>query len=79
MSKKNKKKENDKKNLGIQKGTCVCWGEISQEFGSNTYTLRHIKQIISKDVVYNMGSSTQYSVITYMGKESGKEWINVHV
>ena len=26
-----------------------------------------------------IGSSTQYSIITYMGKDSEKEWIYVHV
>ena len=26
-----------------------------------------------------MGNSTQYSVITYMGKESEEEWIYVYI
>ena len=38
-----------------------------------------MKQIINKDLLYNMGNSTQYSVTTYMGKESRKEWIYEHV
>ena len=29
----------------------------------------------NKDLLYSTGSSTQYSVMTYMGKESKKEWI----
>ena len=29
--------------------------------------------------VLERGSSTQYSVMTYMGKESKKEWIYVYV
>ena len=29
--------------------------------------------------MYSTGNSTQYSVITYMGKESEKEWIYVDV
>ena len=29
--------------------------------------------------VYNTGSSTQYSPIIYMGKESEKEWIYVFI
>ena len=28
---------------------------------------------------YSTGNSTQYSVIIYMGKESEKEWMCVHV
>jgi len=28
--------------------------------------------------LYSTGNSTQYSVITYMGKESEKEWIWAH-
>ena len=40
---------------------------------STTYT------IINKDLLYNIGNSTQHSVLTYMGKESEKEWIYVYV
>ena len=32
-----------------------------------------------QDLLYSTGSFTQYSVITYMGKESEKEWIYVYV
>ena len=32
----------------------------------------------NKDLLYSTGKFTQYSVITYMGKESEKEWIYVH-
>ena len=32
-----------------------------------------------KDLLYSTGNSTQYSVMTYMGKESNKEWIYVYV
>ena len=35
------------------------------------------KKIVNKDLLYNTGNSTQYSVITYRGKESEKEWICV--
>ena len=31
------------------------------------------------DLLYSTGNSTQYSVITDMGKESEKEWIYVYV
>ena len=29
--------------------------------------------------MYSTGSSIQYSVMTYMGKESKKEWIYVYI
>ena len=29
----------------------------------------------NKDLLYSTGKSTQYSVVTYIGKESEKEWI----
>ena len=32
----------------------------------------------SKDLLSSTEKSTQYSVVTYMGKESEKEWIHVH-
>ena len=35
--------------------------------------------MIKKDLLYSAGNSTQYSVITYRGKESEKEWIYVYV
>ena len=36
-------------------------------------------KIINKNLLYSTGNSTQYSVITYMRKESEKEWIYVYV
>ena len=32
----------------------------------------------NKDLLYSTRKSTQYSVITNMGKESEKEWIHTH-
>ena len=50
------------------------WGRwTNEEVGINIYTLPYIKQIINKDLLYSIRNSTQYSVITYMGKESEKE------
>ena len=54
-------------------------GEINLEFGINIHTLLYIKLISNKDLLYSKGNSTQYSVITYIGKESEKEWIYVYV
>ena len=31
------------------------------------------------DLMYSTENSTQYSLITYMGKESEKEWVYVYV
>ena len=36
-----------------------------------------IKQVTNNNLLYSTGNSTQYSVMTYMEKESGKEWIYV--
>ena len=52
-------------------------GGINWETGIDIYTLLYIKQITNKDLMYNTGNSTQYSVMTYMGKESKKDWIYV--
>ena len=48
-------------------------GGIKQKLGINIHTLLYIKQITNKDLLYSTGNSTQYSVITYMRKESEKE------
>ena len=52
---------------------------FNQEFGINRYTLLYIRSIINKDLLYSTGNSTQYSVITYVGKETEKEWMYVCV
>ena len=36
----------------------------------NIYTPLYIKQMISRDLLYSTGNTPQYSMITYMGKES---------
>ena len=36
-------------------------------------------KITNKDLLCSTGNSTQYSVITYIRKESKKEWIYVYV
>ena len=45
--------------------------------GIDIYILLYIKEITNKDLLYNTGNSTQYSVMNYMEKESKKEWIDV--
>ena len=49
------------------------------EFGTNIYALTYRKYIVNKELLYGTGNSTQYSVITYMGKESENEWMCTHV
>ena len=65
---------NSAHNKGI---TTFLWQFSLQTHGS--YTLLYIKQITNKDLLYSTGSSTQYYVITYTGKESKKERIYVYV
>ena len=40
---------------------------------TSLYTLLYIKEIINKDLIYSTGTSTQYSIITYMGKAYEKQ------
>ena len=43
-----------------------------REVGIGICTLLNVKQTINKDLLYSTGNSTQYSVITYMGKNLKK-------
>ena len=70
--------QTQKNNLTATKGETLVGG-INQEFGINMYTLLYIKWITNKDLLHSTGKSIQYCVITYMGKESEKEWIYVYV
>ena len=54
-------------------------GGINWEIEIDIHTLLYIKQITHKDLLYSTGNSTHYPVMTYMGKESKKEWIYVHI
>ena len=49
-------------------------GGINWEIGIDT-----LLYTTNKKLLYSTGSSTQYSVMTYMGIESKKEWIYVYV
>ena len=68
--------QTQKTNLWLPKGK---GGGINQEFGVKIYTVLYIKQITNKDLLYNTGNSAQYCVMSYMGKESKKEWVYVYV
>ena len=45
---------------------------VNQELEMNAHTLLHVRQRASKDLLCSTGHSTQYSVITYVRKESKK-------
>ena len=49
-------------------------GGINREVGIDIYTLLHIKLITIniKNLLYSPGNSSQYSVMTYMGKNLKK-------
>ena len=68
-----KQKQTDIENkLMFTKGVML-GGGVNQEFRINIHTLLYIRQTTNKDLLYSTGNSTQYSVITYMRKESEKE------
>ena len=62
---------------GYQRGKAEGW--INYEAGINTYSLLYITYMNNKDLLCSTRNSTQYPVITYMGKESEKECVYVCV
>ena len=54
-------------------------GGINWKIGIDIYILLYIKYITHKDLLYSTGIPSQFSVMTYMGKESKKEWTYVYV
>ena len=52
-------------------------GKIDWEFVFDMYTLPYLKQIIYKNLLYSIGNSAQYPVMTHMGKELFKKWVYV--
>ena len=46
---------------------------MTQELGSNIRVL--CMEQTTKGLLYHTGNSRQCSVVTYMGRESGKEWV----
>ena len=66
-----------KTNLRLPKGKGG--GRINEEIGIHMCTRLYIKQTTNKDLLHSTVDSTQYSAMTYMGKESEKEWIFVYV
>ena len=50
-----------------------------REFGTNMYTLIHLKQVTNKVLLCSTGDSVQCYVVVWMGGEFGGEWIHVYV
>ena len=50
-----------------------------REFGTNMYTLIHLKQVTNKVLLCSTGDSVQCYVAAWMGGEFGGEWIHVYV
>ena len=59
---------------GGRRGGGMDWGS-----GTGTCTLRSMEELANGDLLSSTGSSMYYSVITYMGKESEREWTCVCV
>ena len=66
--------QTSKTNLGLPKGKR---GRDESGVRIDIHTVLYTKEIINKVLPYSTGKSTKKSVITYMGKESEKEWIYV--
>ena len=54
------------------------WG-TNWKIEMDMYTLIYVRWITNKDLLYNTGNSTQYSLMAYLGKEFKREWIYVYV
>ena len=52
---------------------------IVRESGMDMDTLLYLTWRTNKDLLDSTGNSAQYSGMTYMGRESKKEWIYVYV
>ena len=52
------------------------WGGKNWEIGIDIYTLLYIKQITNKNLLYNTGNSTQYSIVLY-GKRILKKIVDI--
>ena len=48
-------------------------GRTNWKIGIEIHSLLYQKLLTNKDHVYSTGGSTQYSVMSYMGKESKKD------
>ena len=54
------------------------WGHKESDMSEATeHALLYIELIPNKNLLYSTGNSIQYSVMTYVGNESKKQWIYV--
>ena len=58
--------------------TCTGAGRCCPNTHPDKHTRLQLQQVTSKNPLDGTGDSTQYSVVTFMGKESKKEWIHVY-
>ena len=62
---------------------CCSLDSFKTEYSPNSFYLQHIlRQLVGElynQSLYSIGNSTQYSVMTYMGKESKKEWRYLYI
>ena len=68
-----------KNKLMVTKGTGEGGGGMDRGFGTGIYTSRDLELLANEDLLYSTGNSTQYSMIIYMGKESERQCMCVHV
>ena len=67
-----------KQTYDYQRGQVVGEG-WTRGFGIGIFALRYMELLAIGDMLYITEKYTQYSVIIYVGKESEREWICVHV
>ena len=64
--------------IGDGQGSLACcspWGRKESDTTEQLNWTDYIKQINNRALLYSRGNSTEYSVMTYMGKECQKQWI----
>ena len=67
-----------KTELLVTKGKMLGEG-IKWEVEIDIYTLLYMEWMSNKDLLSSTGKFAQYSLVTYVGKESEKEWLYVYV
>ena len=54
-------------------------GGMEWGFGIGKFTLRYVKWLAIRDLLYSPENSTRYSVIIYIVKRSEREWLCVYM
>ena len=63
----------------VTKAQEMLGGGMDWDFGIGICTLLYMEWLINEDLLHSTGNSPQYSVITFMGKVSEKEWMFLYV